>query len=94
MTWFGPPNVWHPNIAHAAPFICVGRLGPGTPLVDLLYQCYEVLTYFRFNPREDDCLNPAACAWARQNADRFPLDDRPLKRRRIELERRAIQGDG
>jgi hypothetical protein len=31
--------------------------------------------------REDDALNPDACAWTRRNAHRLPIDDRPLKRR-------------
>lgn len=93
LTFLGPRGTWHPNISDRAPFICVGRLGPGTSLVDLLYQCFEVLTYFRFNPREDDCLNPTACAWARQNTHRFPLDNRPLKRRRIALDRRPTRED-
>ena len=91
LTWLGPPNVWHPNIAHGAPFICVGRLVPGTPLVDLLYQCFEIVTYTKVTMREDDALNPAACAWARENQHRFPLDRRPLKRRAIEL-RAAASG--
>ncbi len=77
------PNNWHPNISREHPLICVGRLAAGTTLVDILYQIYEILTYQRFNPREDNCLNKAACAWARENQHRFPLDRRPLKRRRM-----------
>jgi hypothetical protein len=34
--------------------------------------------------REDDALNRHACAWARKNASRFPIDDRPMMRRRLE----------
>ncbi len=90
LTWLGPRSVWHPNISDRMPFICVGRLFPGTPLVDLLYQVFEVITYVRVTPREDDCLNPIACAWARDNADRFPLDTRPLKRRQVDLSLRAL----
>jgi hypothetical protein len=77
------PNNWHPNISREHPLICIGRLAAGTTLVDILYQVYEILTYQRFNPREDNCLNKAACAWARENQRRFPLDRRPLKRRRL-----------
>jgi hypothetical protein len=79
------PRVWHPNISGDVPFICVGHITPGTSLVDLLYRCYDVLTYQKFNPREDDSLNKAACAWARQNQNRFPIDSRPLKRRTLSL---------
>jgi hypothetical protein len=76
------PDNWHPNISRELPLICLGRLAPGTTLVDILYQTYEILTYQRYNPREDNCLNKDACAWARENQRRFPVDRRPLKRKR------------
>jgi len=77
------PDCWHPNISRELPLVCVGRLAPGTGLVDILYQVYEVLTYQKYNPRENDSLNPLACAWARENQHRFPVDRRPLKRRKL-----------
>lgn len=80
------PNNWHPNIHRDLPLICIGRLFPGTPLVDILYQIYDILTYQKYNPTEDNCLNNVACAWARENHHRFPIDRRPLKRRRLNLE--------
>jgi ubiquitin-protein ligase len=80
------PNTWHPNISRELPLICIGRLTPGTPLVDILYQVFDILTYQKFNPRENDSLNKVACAWARENQSRFPTDRRPLKRRRLNLE--------
>jgi hypothetical protein len=86
LRWFGPANVWHPNISDTWPLICVGRLTPGTPLVDLLYQIFEIITYVKVTPREDDSLNKACCAWARANQHRFPVDRRPLKRRKLNLE--------
>ena len=61
---------------------------PGTPLVDLLYQCFEIITYTKVTMREDDALNRAACGWARENQDRFPIDPRPLKRRRLRVKTR------
>jgi hypothetical protein len=73
-----PRDVWHPNVF--GPFICVGRMPPGTPLVDLLWQVYEIISYNRVTMREDDALNPHACAWARHNQHRFPLEQRPLVR--------------
>ncbi len=79
LTWLGPRNVFHPNISSRMPLICVGRLAPGTWLVDLLYQCFEIITWQKVTMREDDALNPAACAWARENQARFPIDSRPLK---------------
>ena len=86
LTLFGPPNTYHPNVAFGAPFICVGKIAPGMPLVDLLYQVYEILTYQKLTPREDDALNKEACRWARANQHRFPIDRRPLKRRSLALE--------
>ena len=82
LTWLTPGEIFHPNIR--APFICVGRMGPGTSLVDLLYQIHEIITYNKATVREDDALNVDACQWARANAHRLPVDRRPLKRRRGE----------
>jgi hypothetical protein len=78
LLWLSPKDAWHPNIASRAPAICLGRLGPGTRLVEILYQLYEIITYQRYATH--DALNPDAAAWARQNHDRFPVDGRPLKR--------------
>jgi hypothetical protein len=84
LTWLGPRHVFHPNISNRLPLICVGRLAPGTWLVDLLYQCFEIITCQKVTMREDDALNQAACSWARENQARFPVDPRPLKWRRTE----------
>ena len=80
------PGVWHPNVSRELPLICIGRLTPGTTLVDILYQLFDILTYQKYNPRENDSLNKTACAWARENAAKFPIDRRPLKRRSLNLE--------
>ena len=85
LSWVGPRHVFHPNISDKAPVICVGRLAPGTTLVDLLYQCFEIITYKKVTMREDDALNRSACSWARHNQRRFPIDPRPLKRRTLDL---------
>ena len=70
-----PHNLWHPNIS--GPFVCLGHLVPGMSLVDILYQCFEVLAYFRHSPASP--LNEAAAQWARnQPAGRFPTDRRAL----------------
>jgi hypothetical protein len=73
----GPPNIWHPNIL--GPLCCVGHVTPGTELVDLLYQIYEIVTWQ--NWAAHDGLNQDACQWARHHTGRFPLDRRPLKRK-------------
>jgi hypothetical protein len=84
LTWLGPKEIWHPNIGvPGAPFICLGTIVPGTPLVDLLHRCFEVITFENVVMREDDALNRPACAWARRNRDRFPIDTRPIKRRAL-----------
>ena len=83
LTWIGPRDVFHPNISDLLPVICIGRLAPGTSLVDLIYQVYEVISYQKVTMREDDALNGAACAWARRNRNRFPVDRRPLRRRTL-----------
>ncbi len=86
LTWFDPPHVWHPNIR--PPWICVGHIGPGTELVDLLYQCYEIITYH--NWAAHDALNPDAAQWCRNHQDRFPVDRRPLKRRTLSLQLKEL----
>lgn len=82
VTWLGPRNVWHPNIL--PPACCLGQIAPGTELVDLIYRCYEVIVYSNWAPH--DALNPAASQWARNNQHRFPVDNRPLKRRTLHLQ--------
>ena len=78
LTWLAPFEIFHPNIR--PPFVCPGHLPPGAPLADILYQLFEMITYSKLTMKETDALNPAACAWARRNVHRFPLDRRPLKR--------------
>ena len=74
------PKPNHLPVAIRAGAICIGRLEPGTSLVDILYQVFEIIVYRKFNAREYDCLNKAACTWARNNQGRFPTDPRSLKR--------------
>jgi hypothetical protein len=77
VTWLAPREAFHPNLL--PPLVCLGHVTPGTPLVDLLYRTYELITYENVTMTERDALNPAACRWARRNQDLFPLDARPLK---------------
>lgn len=79
LTWLSPVNAFHPNIAF--PFICPGHLSPGTALCDILLQCFEIIVWRKVQMREDDCLNRAACGWARAHRASFPVDPRPLRRR-------------
>jgi ubiquitin-protein ligase len=82
LTWLHPHEVWHPNIR--SPGICIGHIAPGMEIADLLYQCFEIITYHNWSAH--DPLNPDAAQWARNNQSRFPIDERPLKRRAIDLE--------
>jgi hypothetical protein len=74
LTWLEPTTEFHPNIR--APYCCVGHIAPGMSLLSLLHQLYQMITWQRFTPREDDALNKAACSWAREHLDRFPIDPR------------------
>ena len=78
LTWLEPAEVWHPNIR--SPYVCLGKIAPGTPLVDLIHRCFELISFENVTMREDDALNGPACAWARRNRERFPVDRRPIKR--------------
>ena len=84
LTLIDPIEAFHPNIG--VPFICVGSIAPSTPLVDLLYRVFEVLSYQQVTMAEDNAFNREACAWARRNQQRFPIDPRPLKRRAAALD--------
>jgi len=85
LTWLGPADVFHPNISDRAPLICIGRLTRGTPLADIVYRVFDIITGHNVTMVEHDALNRAACAWARENRHRFPIDRRPLKRRVLAL---------
>jgi len=83
-TWLTPAEVFLPNVR--PPFLCLGRVAPGTSLCDLLYQAFEIGTGAKVTMREDDALNAAACAWARHNLERFTFATRPLKRLAIDFD--------
>ena len=85
LTWLGPAEAFHPNISDRAPLICIGRLTRGTPLTEIVYRLFDVITGHNVTMVEHDALNRAACAWARENRHRFPIDHRPLKRRVLTL---------
>ena len=74
LTWLEPRSEFHPNIL--PPFACIGSIVPGMSLLALLGQLYQMITWQRFTPREDDALNADACCWARNNLGRLPVDDR------------------
>ncbi len=80
-------GIFHPNVS-AQGRICV-EIYPGEPLVAI---CQSLHDLFRWRLRqldERDALNPAACAWGRQNIV-LPIDDRPLFGKRVQLHWQAI----
>lgn len=81
--WYSPSNVWHPNIK--PPFLCLGRVTPGMQLVDIVHQAYEIISYQKVTMNESDALNHDACAWARANSNKFPIDKRPLRQRTVQF---------
>ncbi len=73
---------FHPNISPSGA-ICV-EIYPGESLVEI---CQSLHDLFRWRLRqydERDALNPAACAWGRENIHQ-PIDDRPLFGQRLDL---------
>jgi len=81
-TWLAPREIWHPNVR--CPLVCLGKIIPGTLLVELLFRAHTLLGYQNVTVSEFDALNLEACQWARSNLHLFPIDARPLKRRRVE----------
>jgi len=56
LSWSYPAQVFHPNISDKSPFICVGRLAPGTSLVDILLRLVEEWWLEEdFLPSRQDC---------------------------------------
>lgn len=89
ITWLAPESIHHPNVK--PPFCCIGRIAPGMPLVDILYQLYEVIGWMKVTVDERDSLSPEVCAWARANPDRYPIERRPLKRRAIRIAAQTVE---
>lgn len=87
----GARRIFHPNCGRSplgADCICIGHLVPGTPLVDIVLQCFEVLTWQNVTVDERNALDREACAWARANLHRLPIDRRSILGR--ELPPRAL----
>jgi hypothetical protein len=81
---FGPRNLWHPNTDPTRGLICPGHMRTGVGLIDILNQVHSILSYQNMNLLS--VLNPDAAAWAREHRAEFPIDPRPLKRRRAAQE--------
>ena len=84
LTWLYPRNVHHPNIR--VPHICLGEkfFRGGMPLAQILIQLHRVIAYQRWASHAG--LNLDACQWALTHQHLLPVDDRPLKRRRVRIQ--------
>jgi ubiquitin-protein ligase len=79
--WLTP--IWHPNLRR--PYICLeGRpFAVGWTLDLIVQEVGRLVQYQSYNV--NDPLNQEAAEWAKQNADRFPVDDRDLLDSRIKV---------
>jgi hypothetical protein len=60
------PDFFHPNIRIPQGWVCLGHnFQPGTPLADLIYHLYEIITYQNTTVDERDAYNPEACRYLR-----------------------------
>jgi len=84
VTWLVPANIFHPNIR--PPFICLGRITPGMGLTEILHQIADIISYRNVNMNESDSLNKEACGFSRKNIHRFPIDDRQMKRNKLNVQ--------
>jgi hypothetical protein len=81
VTWFGPDNIFHSNVR--PPFVCVGNMTAGVGISEIVYQLFEIITWQRSTLYH--AMNWDAAQWARQNMHRLPVDERPLRRRALNL---------
>jgi ubiquitin-protein ligase len=79
--WLTP--IWHPNLRR--PYICLeGRpFAVGWTLDLIVQEVGRLVQYQSYNV--NDPLSHEAAEWAKQNADRFPVDDRDLLDSRIRV---------
>ena len=82
--WLTP--IWHPNLRR--PYICLeGRpFAVGWTLDLIVQEVGRLVQYQTYNV--NDPLNHEAAEWAKQNAERFPVDDRDLLDSRIRVTER------
>lgn len=93
LCWLRPRTVFHPNIAGGgSPFVCIGVVARGAPLVEIVYRVYELITFQEVTTVEADALNRDACRWVRHHPELLPVDPRPLKRRAHKPEIAVLEG--
>ena len=77
------PPPFHPNI-HSSGQCCI-EIYPGETLTEIATSLHNLVRWRLRQFDERDALNPAACAWGRENVHE-PIDDRPLFGRRLKIE--------
>lgn len=89
LIWFTP--IWHPNIS--MPYICTqGRpFAVSVTLDHIVLTVGEMIQYRNYNLRNP--LDYEATEWARENIERFPIDDRDLVDSRRRIASRLATGD-
>ena len=92
LTFLWPVSAWQPAVRF--PFICPGVLTPGTPLLEIIEQCGEILSFKKVTMAEGQALNRQACSWARRNKQRFPIDARPLRRAAVRYRAENAENGG
>jgi hypothetical protein len=80
------PDFFHPNIRIPQGWVCLGHnFQPGTPLADLIYHLYEIITYQNITVDERDAYNPEACRYLRSHK-KMKISAPPLFRRDLNLD--------
>ncbi|MFQ6114402.1 MAG: hypothetical protein ACE5NG_10010 [bacterium] len=81
------PEFFHPNVKMLLGYVCLGHdFLPGTPLSDLIYHLYDIITYHNTTVDERDAFNPAACRYLREYPEIIKqLNNPPLRRRKLKV---------
>jgi len=79
------PDFFHPNIRIPQGWVCLGHnFQPGTPLADLIYHLYEIVTYQNTTVDERDAYNTEACRYLRLHKT-MKISAPPLFRKDLKL---------
>lgn len=91
LTWRSP--IFHPNIS-ASGIVCLGGYAahwvPSLHLAELARMLWDMVRYQNYDV--DSPYNREAAAWVRRQTQwRFPLDDRPVRDRYLEVASRVAE---
>lgn len=79
------PYLFHPNYDPVSGCICLGAdFLPGTPLNNLIFHIYDIISYSNYSTDERNGLNAVACRYLRDHPEVISnLRIMPLRRRRL-----------